>query len=135
MGDSRVLKPAAVVVKKKPRRPRDRDATGIGCVLPKAGKRRDGARGSGANVPDPLTRLSLSHSLSLSRFLSIPGDFPSPGRLAPKTGPPRAFPATAPTPTFHRRHPPALITSFTVERNEHGGFVKRSAELARTGIN
>lgn len=88
MGDPRVLKPAAVVIKKKKlRRPRDRDATGIGCVLPKAGKRRDGARGSGANVPGPLSRLSLSLSRA---FLSIPGDFPSPGRLAPEnSGPPR----------------------------------------------
>lgn len=68
--------------KKKLRRPRDRDATGIGCVLPKAGKRRDGARGSGANVPGPLSRLSLSRSRA---FLSIPGDFPSPGGgLAPE---------------------------------------------------
>lgn len=80
MGDPRVLKPAAVI-KKKLRRPRDRDATGIGCVLPKAGKRRDGARGSGANVPGPLSRLSRPLSRA---FLSIPGDFPSPGRLAPE---------------------------------------------------
>lgn len=68
--------------KKKPRRPQDRDATGIECVLPKAGKRRDGARGSGANVPGPLSVSRLS--LSLSWFLSIPGDFPSPGRIRPE---------------------------------------------------
>ncbi|KYN43534.1 hypothetical protein ALC56_01795, partial [Trachymyrmex septentrionalis] len=54
-GSPGVLKPAVVVIKKEPRRPRDQDATGIGCVLPKAGKRRDGARGSGANVPGPLS--------------------------------------------------------------------------------
>lgn len=60
---------------------------GIGCVLPKAGKRRDGARGSGANVPGSLSVSYLFLSLSRA-LLSIPGDFPSPGRLAPKTGPP-----------------------------------------------
>ncbi|KYQ47544.1 hypothetical protein ALC60_13299 [Trachymyrmex zeteki] len=66
-GSPGVLKPAVVVIKKEPRRPRDRDATGIGCVLPKAGKRRDGARGSGANVPGPLSVSRLSISLSHSR--------------------------------------------------------------------
>jgi len=56
MGDPRVLKPAAAVIKKN----LGARGTGmrLGCVLPKAGKRRDGARGSGANVPGSL---SVSH--------------------------------------------------------------------------
>lgn len=69
--------------KKKPRRPRDRDATGIGCVLPKAGKRRDGARGSGANVPGPF---SLS-PVSPSPLLPVPvnsGRLPIPGKTRPE---------------------------------------------------
>ncbi|KOC59998.1 hypothetical protein WH47_08460 [Habropoda laboriosa] len=63
---------------KKTRRPL-RDTSGIGCVLPKAGKRRDGARGSGANVPG-------SPSSCQFQLTSIPGIRPESYRIFPSPG-------------------------------------------------
>ncbi|KYM86233.1 hypothetical protein ALC53_04200 [Atta colombica] len=68
-GSPGVLKPTVVVIKKEPRRPRDRDATGIGCVLPKAGKRRDGARGSGANDPAMYHCWRFRHPVPVAIFI------------------------------------------------------------------
>jgi hypothetical protein len=117
---------------KKTRRPRDRDATGIGCVLPKAGKRRDGARGSGANVPGSLPRSFLLPMFPSSCQFDSPSPRNSPRKLVrhERSWRPRQ------TPTF--RHPRALMTLFTVKRNEHA-FVSEdtmaSAEFADNGIN
>lgn len=127
MGDPRVLKPAAVVIKKN------------------LGARRTGMRpgqnvfcqklGSVATAPGGLEPMSRALSLSPVSPSHSPGScqFRATSHpreeFAPKTGPPRAFPATAPTPIFRCR-PRALITSFTIKRNEHGDFVKRSAEFA-----
>lgn len=54
---------------------RFQDTAGIGCVLPKAGKRRDGARMSGANGSPSFCQFQLTFVPRIHKTTSFPTSF------------------------------------------------------------